>query len=753
MAQQFVKSVEDGLKLAKRIYFGNDRSVSPPRPVAMEKSSHTLLPTSPMLYAVISDPAIVDNPDIPSYQPHVHGRCDPPALIPLQMNAISVEVDCYLDTAFVTVNGSWRVHCVKGSRSCDCRLAIPMSEQGSILGVEVDVIRRSYCTRLITTEEKEDTAKAAKVKDGGFLKPQIFTMTIPEVDGGFNLSVKASWSQKLSCKNGQFSFTLPFSFPEYVTPVGKKLPKREKIHLSVNAGTGKEVLCKSSSHPLQEIRHQAGKLGFSYEADVLSWSSTDFMFSYEVCSIEICGSFLSQSPSVHDFDQREMFCLYLFSGNNQSTKVFRKEVVFIVDISGSMRGGTLESVKNGLYASLSKFSPEDSFSIIAFNKDMYFFSSSLEKATKETIENAFQWISINFVAGGDTNILPPLDQAIKMFSNTSGSIPLVFLITDGSVEDERHICQVMKTSLTNRGSISPRICTFGIGAYCNHYFLQMLAVIGRGLYDAAYDVDSIELRLQKLVTSASSAVLANITIEGLAHLDALEVYPYHFQDLLSGTPLTIYGRYQGNFPDIVKLRGTLSDMRSFVMDLKVQNAKDIPLDKVFAKRHIDLLTAQAWLSENKTLEEKVAKMSLQTGVPSEYTHMILLQTDKVKQTPEPIKTREELGEIDLAKLVDSKGCKIYSLPSLGTSFGNLTATQENIPPGSGEAYSLESAETFVKATSGCCGKLVHACCCMCGIRACSRLNNECSIILTQICTAISCFACSDCCADVCSGNE
>nr|DAD48981.1 TPA_asm: hypothetical protein HUJ06_018918 [Nelumbo nucifera] len=64
----------------------------------MEKSSHTLLPTSPMLYAVISDPTIVDKPDITSYQPHVHGRCDLPALIPLQMNAISVEVDCYLDT-------------------------------------------------------------------------------------------------------------------------------------------------------------------------------------------------------------------------------------------------------------------------------------------------------------------------------------------------------------------------------------------------------------------------------------------------------------------------------------------------------------------------------------------------------------------------------------------------------------------------------------------------------------------------------
>ena len=131
-AEDFVRAAEDGLRLSKRIYFGQDRAVAPPRPVpAMDKSPspESLFPTSPMIYAVIPDPRVVDNPDVPSYQPHVHGRCNPPALIPLQMNGINIEADCYLDTAFITVTGSWRVHCVMGSRHCDCRIAIPMGEQ------------------------------------------------------------------------------------------------------------------------------------------------------------------------------------------------------------------------------------------------------------------------------------------------------------------------------------------------------------------------------------------------------------------------------------------------------------------------------------------------------------------------------------------------------------------------------------------------------------------------------------------------
>lgn len=128
-----MKAVEDGLKLAKRVYGGKSSSAAAPRPVApMGKSPAAAtegLPTAVMVYAVIHDPAMVDNPDIPSYQPHVYGRMDPPALIPLQMNGVELEVDCYLDTAFVKVSGSWRVHCVMGSKSCDCLVAIPMGEQ------------------------------------------------------------------------------------------------------------------------------------------------------------------------------------------------------------------------------------------------------------------------------------------------------------------------------------------------------------------------------------------------------------------------------------------------------------------------------------------------------------------------------------------------------------------------------------------------------------------------------------------------
>ncbi|XP_041005433.1 uncharacterized protein LOC121250378 isoform X1 [Juglans microcarpa x Juglans regia] len=760
--EDFAKAVDDGLKLAKRVYFGKDRAVSPPKPPPpMDKSSSAaysyLLPAAPMVYAVIYDPAMVDNPDVPSYQPHVHGRCDPPALIPLQMNGIHLEADCILDTAFITVHGSWRVHCVMGSRSCDCRIAVPMGEQGSILGVEVDVLRKSYRTQLFGTEDIEGTAKAARAEDWGFLKPHIFTLTIPQVDGGTNLSIKMSWCQKLLYYDGEFSLNIPFTFPEYVTPAGKKIQKKEKIQLNLNAGAGTQVLCKTASHPLKETRRNVGKLEFLYESEVYSWSSTDFSFSYTVPSSHISGGGFLQSPSLLDIDQREMFCVYLFPGRRQSRKVnvFRKEIVFVVDISGSMRGKPLDDTKNALSAALSKLDPEDSFSIIAFNGETYKFSTLLESVTKEAVERAIEWINMNFIAGGSTNILLPLKMAIEMLSNVRGSVPIIFLVTDGAVEDERHICDAMKNCLKDGRPMCPRIYTFGIGLFCNHYFLRMLATIGRGQYDAAYDIDSLEDRLQRLFTRAFSPIFANITIEKCDGLDEVEVYPSHITDLSSENPLIVSGRYRGKFPDTLKVKGVLADFSNFLVDLKIEIAKDIPLDRVFAKEHIELLTAQAWLSENKQLEEKVAKMSIQTAVVSEYTFMALLESDPGKIAKESVVIKELTNKNQSQKMVDFKGSQqMIILRNLGIGFGNLTATADNIPPGSEEPKLPEAAEIFVRAASNCCGSMCNQCCCMCCIQLCSKMNNQCAIVLTQLCTALAFFGCVECCTTVCcSGSD
>ncbi|KAK7328766.1 hypothetical protein VNO77_22885 [Canavalia gladiata] len=756
MAEEFSKAVEEGLKLSKRIYFGNDRAVSAPKPPPkMEKSQTVYLPTAPMIYAVIRDPAIVDNPDVPSYQPYVHGKCDPPALIPLHMTAMDLSAHCYLDTAFLTFSASWRLHCIAGCRTCDCRLAVPIGPQGSILGVEVSVHRKSYSTQLVDMNDNNGKEKMIQVQDGGFLKPDVFTLTIPQIDGGSKLSVKISWSQKILYSNDMFSLNVPFTFPNYVNPVGNKMAKKEKIQVNVNTVTGSELLCKEISHPLKEVRSNAGSKGFLYDSNVLSWSKNDFSFSYAlpVSSSHASGGVLLESSSVDDFDQREMFCMYLSPGNLQSRKVFRKDIIFVIDISGSMRGKLIDDTKNALSDALSKLDPDDSFSIIAFNGQIFQFSTSVELASKDAVERAIEWINMNFVAGGDTNILQPLNTAIEMLSHARSSVPIIFLVTDGTVEDEKQICDMIKNHVTSGESISPRLYTLGIGPFCNHYFMRMLAEIGRGQHVAVLDVDLVKSQILKLFDKAASLILANITMDIYNDLDEVEVYTSHIPDLSSDSLLIVSGRYKGSFPKAFEIKGVLADFSNFVIDMKIQEAKDIPIQKISARDQIEYLTAQAWISEDEQLERKVAKLSLQTGFLSEYTRMTILETDHLRKAKESEGKKEASKKSKPRSEANVQGQREFLLPHLGIGFGNLTATAENTVPGSEDPRGPDRAEIFVKAATNCCGSLCNHCCCMCCIHACTRINNQCAIALSQLCVGLGCLSCLSCCSELCCADD
>ncbi|KAL2327289.1 hypothetical protein Fmac_020716 [Flemingia macrophylla] len=737
MAEEFSKSVEEGLRLSKRIYFGNDRAVTPPRPPPSMSKSHTAyVPTAPTLYAVISDPGIVDNPDVPSYQPYVHGKCDPPALIPLHMKSVSASAHCFLNaSAFFAFSFASRLHCISGSRLCDCLLALPLPHQGSILGVEITVHRKSYSTKLVDLKDNNGEENMIQAQNGGFIAPNLFTLSIPKIDGGSILSVKISWHQKIQFSNDMFCLNVPFNFPDFVNPVGKRMAKKEKIEINVNAVIGSELICQSMSHTLKKVRQNAGSVGFLYESDVLAWSKTDFSFSYVVpdSSSHISGGFLLESASVDDFDQREMFCMYLSPGNLQGRKVFRKEILFVIDISGSTRGKVIDETKNALSAALSKLHPDDSFSIIAFNGDAYQFSKSMELASKDAVERAIEWINMNFVAGGDTNISQPLKMAIEMLSDAQSSVPIIFLATDGTVEDERQICDMMKSHMSNEESICPRIYTFGI--------------------------DLVESQMLKLFDKASSLVLANITMDIFNNLDEVEVYPSHIPDLSSDDLFILSGRYNGNFPKEFEMKGVLADFSNFVIDMKIHEAKEIPVQRICVRDQIDYLTAQAWFSNDEKLEQQVAKLSLQTGFLSEYTRMTILEND------ERLKKAQESGGNKEGKKVSKKshpknrgnveGERTFLLPHLGLGYGNLTATVENIQPGSQDSNKgPDNAEIFVKAATNCCSNLCSYCCCMCCIQACSRINNQCAVALTQLCVGLGCFSCLDCCAEICcSGND
>ncbi|CAN6470028.1 unnamed protein product [Victoria cruziana] len=728
----FEKAVEDGLGLTKRLYYGRDD-----RPAVMtagqakaDPGGTKYFPTAPTVYAVISDPAVVDNPDQPSYQPHVYGRWDPPALIPIHMNRAELEVNCIVSSAVVEFRGSFRVHCVAANKKCDCRIVVPTSEKSSILGAEIDISGRSYCTELTAIEEtKSYKERKAKDEDMRFIQHHIFAITIPQVQGGVVLSLRIRWLQSLSYSDGQLSISIPFTFLEYVAPSRKLL--KEQIHLNVDSGTERELICNTFSHPLKKTGNQMGRLHLSYEADVARWSSSDFKFSYMVSSNDVLGGLLVQSPQPDDSDKRDIFYLYVFPTSNLHEKVSRREVIFLIDTSASMQGMPLEESKSAIAAALTNLRPTDSFSIMSFNEEIFLFSSSLVPATEEKVEEARHWLSEKCHATGGTNILLPLNEAMKMFTKSLTSVPQIFLITDGSVKDEKNIYHVVENHIRSMGLNSPRISTFGIGLYCNHYFLRLLAQVGRGHYDAAYKPGTIALKMKRFFYASSSPFLTNVSINTLGHLDSLSECTTLLPDVSVGCPLIITGRCNGNFPDLHKVTGSLADGRELVINLNVQKTKGLLIDKVMAKQQIDILTARAWLSGSNELMDQVRKISIQSSIPSELTQMTLLQGKE-------------------ARVPESKHVKTCLVHGLHVGFGDVLATDNNVPTLSEEAHeSTHSAKgpdccnmsAFGDCSCRCCGEDVGS--------TFARSMDDCTIAVAQCCAAFACLACFSLCSDLC----
>ncbi|XP_010537629.1 PREDICTED: uncharacterized protein LOC104812256 [Tarenaya hassleriana] len=758
MSCDFAGRVEQGLQLSRRIYYGKGVALPPPvipEPPPARSPPENFLPTAVTAYSAIYDPVAVDNPDVPSYQPYVHARCDPPALVPLQMLAAEVRVDCWLDTAVVTFIGRWRVHCLMACRRADCCIAVPMGEKGSLLGADIDILSegRSYKTKLVTEEELAEVENSHRDKDSRFVKPHIYTFKIPQIDGGSIFSVQVTWSQKLLyLGDGQFHLTVPFRFPAYVTPFGKDITKMEKVVLNMNSGLAGEIAFSCTSHPLKVVHREVGRLNCLYEAEVAAWSRNDFDVLVNVSSGELSGNVLNMSPSPWDSDDRGMFCLYILPRTSPHRQVFKRKVVFLIDVSGSMQGMPLENVKKAMSASLSKLNPEDAFNIIAFNEDIRLFSPSMELATAVSVSTANQWLDSNLIASSGTDIMLPLKQAMKLLEGRTdvNAISLVFLVTDGSVENEREICNAMKGYCCRSGGmIPPRICTFGIGSFCNHYFLQMLARIGKGYYDAALDTDSIEHRMKRLFETSSSTIVANTTLDALKLLGSVEMFPSHIPDLTMGDPLIVWGRYKGQFPDSVEVRGTLADTNCFVMELTVQKAKDMimPLDKVLARRQIDELTARAWFEDRKEIQEKVKKLSIETGFPCEYTPMVLFKQEDEKIISKPLSIKEILRNppYEIQKHMQKKSEKSMVMGTQSRGFGNADATAKNVPSGREERREAEGAEKLVRAVS----RLGDRVCCMCCLRCVSGVNDQCTIVFSQICAALACFECLNCCFEVC----
>lgn len=237
------------------------------------------------------------------------------------------------------------------------------------------------------------------------------------------------------------------------------------------------------------------------------------------------------------------------------------------------------------------------------------------------------------------------------------SLPIIVLVTDGAVSNEREICDYARDQ--SKRHPERRTYTFGIGPFCNKYFLKMLAVEGRGHSDQCLCNETIRSQMSALMSKTMGPVLCNLTLSIDPALDrAVTLYPEALPDLTTGAPVIVAGKYGGNsgnsnnsglfnfgsgshpmhaqsFPSTVTITGSDTHGARVSFTLATSQTENVPVHQLVDRNRIDIIVGKWWMAESQAEKNKLNRLAIDTstnsGIPCPFTQCIAYENP----TPPP----------------------------------------------------------------------------------------------------------------------
>jgi Ca-activated chloride channel family protein len=335
----------------------------------------------------------------------------------------------------------------------------------------------------------------------------------------------------------------------------------------------------------------------------------------------------SDQPQVSSFTQEisgEFYTLLtFFPPETAVAQVIARDIIFIIDTSGSMQAGSMEQAKASLQLALLQLNNKDSFNIIAFDNDTELLFPVTHMASAHNISKAQQFID-GLSANGGTEMYRPLSNALMMKKDKTQSakaIRQIVFITDGAVANEFELMQLLNTA---QGDF--RLYTVGIGAAPNGYFMKKAAQFGRGSYVFIQNKSEVQRKMSHFMTKISQPALTNIalTLDNQIH-QHVEVYPKKIPDLYFGEPLQIALKSQFPISSVQLTAETVSTpfYQQLIIDDR-QPSKGI--SSLWARRKIESLVDSLIVGANKDkVKSQVIATSLNHQIISPYTSFIAVE--------------------------------------------------------------------------------------------------------------------------------
>jgi len=317
-----------------------------------------------------------------------------------------------------------------------------------------------------------------------------------------------------------------------------------------------------------------------------------------------------------------------FSSAGDDLKPTPKDVVFVLDTSGSMRGIKIEQAKAALRFCIQNLRADDRFGIVQFATTVQELRPALQHASSETSAEAMEFID-SFEARGGTNIHGALEAALRLFEN--GMRPrMALFITDGEPTVGETDTGLLLKSLSEVNSAGARVFVFGVGVDVNAHLLDRIAEAHRGRAEYVLPGEDLDRRVSSLFRKISEPVLSDVQID-FGRIRVSDLYPVMLPDIFDGEQILLMGRYSGDGETTVTLTGSANGRIrriSYNFNFPEQEESGDFIPRLWAARKIGYLVSEIRLrGEKDELVNEIVRLSTEYGIVTPYSSYLIIERE------------------------------------------------------------------------------------------------------------------------------
>src|SRR3989449_4009245 len=561
----------------------------------------------------------------------------PKAVCPLKHTDVKAEISGFLARVVVTQEFENPF-----KEKIEAVYTFPLPQNAAVDDMTMRVGDRTVRGKILRREEAQAVYEAAKSsgQTASLLnqeRPNIFTQSVANILPGEQIKISISYVETLKYEDGSYEFVFPMVVgPRYIpghatgaqpnasgdgfapntdqvpdasritpqpVPEGMRVGHDVSIDLTLDAGVPIDGL--SSKTQEVDVERSDDHRAHVRLKDQATIPNKDFVFRYDVAGKKFSDALLTHSSANGGF-----FTLILQPPERVTAEgVTPKELVFVLDTSGSMAGFRVEKAKETMKLALDNLYPYDTFNLITFSGDEHILLPEPVSATRENLAKAQAFLESR-QGGGGTEMMKAIKASMDP-SDAQGHVRIVCFMTDGYVGNDMEIIgEVQKHP-------NARVFAFGIGGSVNRFLLDNMARYGRGEVEYVGLSDDGSAAARRFHERVRNPLLTDISIDWNG-LPVADVYPRTIPDLFGAKPVVLTGRYTGSGKGAIRLKGKMSGadfVREIPIDFANSQSQHGVLSTLWARTRVDDLMSQDFKGgQQGAMKDDVKQAVIQLGL-------------------------------------------------------------------------------------------------------------------------------------------